>query len=160
MEHIGYKGIVNLKYVIKGREYTCVLHNNGTQSLFKFLCKCLCGALVNEERPVYIDVRTSESSTFAVESSIIFNKLSAVSPTYIYDETTQNWQTKFVATLSYNDLSVDLSTLSNNYFRLVLQNEQNTDYAYVDVTYEQLSQIAVGTQIKIEWSLYFDNIGE
>lgn len=153
---IQYHGKVNLKFKINGKSYDVVTHNNGTANLFKYLCKCLCGANVIDDRPLKVDVRTSTQSSFLYSDSIVIDKL-LVTSTYI-DDISVGWMAKFSTELKYNNLNTDIAPLTENYFRLYLQNDSGEDYAYISVDYLVLSQITAGTQLQIDWCLYFDNV--
>jgi len=153
-----YHGKVKISYKINGKTYEIPAHNLGTQNLFKFLCRSLCGANVINDRPIQIDIRTSTQSSFLYSESILIDKL-AVSTTYI-DDISVGWMAKFTAELKYNNLNMDISPLEQNYFRLYLQNSSEEDFAYVGVDYLTLAQLQAGTQLQIDWCLYFDNIGQ
>lgn len=152
---IQYLGDVKLALDINGKLYEFKTHNNGLPSLFKGLCKALCGYQVNDLIPKYLDLRNSATADFTYSSSALTSLSTFTSPVYEQDDELNTWVAKFITSIYSEQLNVDLDT-TTDYFRLYLKSD--TDFcAYIDVDLETLQTITSNIALQITWKLYFVN---
>ena len=160
---VGYEGIVELSFVKNGKTLRKTVHNAGLDALFMALCKALAGYSIKEDRPVYVDLRKGPYSSDN-GTSILSRRVSVSGSSYSYDTDLRKWTCKLSATISYTDLMSSAELQSEEEIRLYLLNGKKTpsDLAYITLkdygeTSSELDSLMPGTQILIQWKMYFGN---
>lgn len=161
---IGYKGIVDITFSkndkITNRK---TIHNAGLDALFMTICKALAGYNIQEDRPVFVDLRkgpfVSDNGT-----SILSRRVSVSGSSYSFDNDLNKWVCKLSTTISYNDIISAAELSGEEELRLYLMNGKKTptDLAYITLkeygeSSSELESLMPGTQMLIQWKMYFDN---
>lgn len=159
-----YTGIVDIIFQRNNEQIKKVtIHNAGLDALFMSVCKALAGYSIQEDRPVYVDLRkgpfTSDSGT-----SILSKRVSVSGASYSFDSDLNKWVCKLSATISYADILSPAELSSENELRLYLTNGKKTpsDLAYLVLKEEgasssELDSLKPGTQALIQWKMCFGN---
>ncbi len=169
VDPISYAGIVNVKYMTPdGKEIKFTGHNEGLNSMFRYLCRALCGEFINiaAEKPAFFDMRCSykNEATSSFETvTCLYNVLSLSNPNYQYDSGLGTWTTTFTIALSYNMINFDVidNYIANEdtIFYVYLISANGEDFARLQLTDSNLllTQIVPGTQAIIEWTMVIKN---
>jgi len=165
---IGYQGLVEVKYLIHGKEVRHKGHNKGLNAMFKYLCKLLTGdtRTISADSPTFLDVRLewldAETEKFT-SKSCLYNLISISNPEYYFDTTLSSWVTRFTIVLSYNMINFELV---NNHpeatTHLYIKSASGNDFAelVLDERQVSLSDIVPGTQALVQWTMLFKNISD
>lgn len=163
---ISYTGIVDINFERNGKIFKSVQnHNNGLDGLFMTLCKAMAGYSIDNDRPLYMDLRKGPFSTSAGES-LLTRRVSISGSSYSFDESLGKWVCKFFATISYNDLTSSFKNISaiSEEIRLYMTDGKKipTDIAFLTLkengsTTTDLSNLISGTQALVQWNMCFEN---
>lgn len=161
---IGYEGIVNLLFTKNGKTINKKsIHNAGLDALFMAVCKALAGYNIQEDRPVFIDLRrgpfVSDNGT-----SILSRRVSVSGASYSFDTDINKWVCKLSTTIAYGDIISSAELSSEEEIRLYVTNGKKSpsDLAYITlkdygVTTSELDSLMPGTQMLVQWKMYFSN---
>jgi len=160
-----YQGVVDISYMINGREVKFRGHNEGLRAMFKFISKILAGDLSTaaNDAPTYLDIKCEWSDGVEQKKpSVLYSPLSISDPTYFFDSKL-GWVSRFKIVLSYNMINFDfietqVPNEAETYFYLVA-GDGKTEFARLQLKEDdiKLTDIVPGTQGLIQWTLIFEN---
>lgn len=168
-----YEGIVKLKIIdekSKRVKKQLSLHNNGTNTLFYFLCNCLANKLYNDYSPIAIDALVSEYyENSAINSDLAYRVILSsqgvvkdVKEEYTKDDKTTAYLqyayvTKFTAIIPYSIIlnhSVPIKCLQLH-AKLSQSDKIDSLLAYVNLS--EPVYVNQGEALLVEWNLGFQN---
>ena len=164
-----YEGVVKLKIIndkSKKIKKSITIHNNGTDNLFFFLCKCLAKQYDSLLAPLALDASSStydEKSPTSLSTSLAYRVLLspqgviAGSDSKIAEGTSYAYVTRFSAIIPFSSITSGKNTLKC--FQLCSSLSQNDKVgsllAYINIP-EGVS-ITSGEALLVEWNMGFKN---
>ena len=169
--YLSYNGIVKLNIIdakTKGVKNSRVIHNNGTDNLFFFLCKCLAKQYDTLLAPLAIDASATqydEKNNNTLTTSLAYRILLS-SQGVIENATIKNnegnlesykYMTRFSAIIPYSAILTNQNTLKC--FQLhssIAQNDRVSSLlAYINIP--EGVPVSSGEALLIEWNMGFKN---
>ena len=180
-----YNGEVTIKIKdMKSKKIIETRHikNAGTKNLFKFLCECLIGDYIANNRPRYLDASASQylfnaslSSVDSFETNLYYRSIlnnanivreeNQVKLTSQITKTLENYHARYSATILKNQM--DEEAKNKGLVALALCNSPNLSdnssamLAWINITNDQGNPDPINIDdnqaILIEWDLSFDN---
>ena len=165
-ESISYNGQVTIKIYDKKRKKiidTKKIKNNGTLSLFKFLCRCLIDNYESNQRPRYLDASsdiiemTSKTQIQKFNSCLYYRSILTPSPLL---ERVDNVYVKFSAQILRGQLNSSGSDVIKSLVLTSSPDSSDTSssiLAWINLPEEAQIEIGENQTILIEWQLAFNN---
>ena len=150
-----YSGEVRLKFLHNGKDITAILHNEGTNSLFRLLARALAGYDTRIETPKKLQLYKKDS-TSAEYISILKSPIPLTGITYT--QLGDDWCAVFTGVINSANLITKPQTDVTYY--LSLTSDSDVDLAYLTVPSNFLTNLAKGVQGLVEWRMKVKNVSE
>ena len=168
---IGYKGEINLTIKLGDSTISRKVYNKGWSQLFRLIALVLTGNMSSEEfnslKPTYIDIMYKNSDN--VWETCLFSVTPVVS-SYSYEEDNKmngyggiNYISSFAVTISYSNLDIskiDDFDAENTDCRIFLLSGELSKLASLKVDPQALKDLQAGSQIIVDWTMKFFNVGD
>lgn len=178
--NFNYNGKLAVKLKLKDKIYNINTHNNGFQDLFYFLTHALAGNLLKSYLPSTVALYMSKEDgelepespldlrskyEFKLNNSIPITARTVIPPggypdDESFDEVRNSYSTSITATIPYStniEKIIGQGNLYSNRTFLIVLNSTSAPLAFFKIDFEILAQLTEGTQILIDWFLYFKN---
>lgn len=149
---LDYSGEVTLKFLHNGKDITAILHNEGTNSLFRLLARALAGYDTRIEAPKKLQLYKKDSTSAYI--SILKSPIPLTGITYT--QISGDWCAVFTGVINSANLLTKPEDKVTYY--LALTSDSDVDLAYLTVPADFLTNLAKGVQGLVEWRMKVQNI--